>query len=1589
MNSENINIKDNSIIIQEDEIIKDANHLLNILTSNIKIFNDKKTKFQNKNDYEFIIRIFKNMDKNEFIHFFRYFNQINIPILKLLINGYIEFDFDQETNGNAILEIISKGIKINFNKNLFYFIYKKLSKNFRRHNLLKDIQAIKKFGKLFTIWKLLYNIENPIDNFDLNNLSSLIKFQNLKEEKKFIELTIDDQNEMINLIISINFVDSPILNINIINEKFSFLKLYNDTEIFEIKYNDINLGKEKNIASFSNIFKIKFCFYKKGFEIYINKNIKIPFKEFNFNMNSLKKIEILNNFIGEVSSIKVKKNYNKLEYCEMVEPLKIKIYKENINNNIGIKTNAFKMPIKKEKKNSDNKNKLYLYQFSGASISIKINYESIENNENLIKGKIDLSEIEYIGGLNCFIPIFKIINYIINNLELLYNDKKYQDEKEKLNILSEINICIDESFQQVKDILKIILKMICLSEGNYKNIRKIIVPLIGSLAEISHSLHKLSNSNIISIDKISLLFQDEVFSSLYIFLLISSYPYNIKEMYRKIIGINSNFDNLIISIDSIIFDIEKSHFKNLDWYFIILIIFIEFIFIYFEFSKKVPNKLVNIIEQISFFLSKNLDMKNVDAIKKQEAIKNISNIIHKFHKEEEINLENLTNDKNILKDNNYYFKYIIYMATSFLNIKLILKKNKCEINKNSFYDKFLKLIENYSKNKGIINITDDYIQMIINFKYYPKELSFIQKLFPFLSENDFYSENELIIEEFIDYHSEYHHLMKELFIFNRLWSKQRSFFNIFLDKIKKSKIKYKNLNYYTRNFQRPIIYPVLDYKHRYPEFSDFKIDKDFYIIEEDTDDFNFDLDCPELDTLIEEYNKEIFEIIEKNKEISTYEVCLVKQTHHVKGKLFFVIDNNKFIIYFYSYNYKIQSNENKILCCNKTNDEEINEKGDISKENMKNILCYGAVFKCPKKDSNIKIKIVLDDIRLVLSRIYFYRNSALEIFTETKSYYFNFFSKRIKDCILSTFMNPCQKSYFPINLDDNIIGYIKVNQKIIKKYKFLDLTAKKNNLIEFISDKTSKGELCEMCVFDIIIIINLISNRSFNDLYQYPIFPLLCLYDKKNDKYNDRDFKEHIGFQENTDKSKERKSLFVQIYQDNYDDNEDNSSVYCFNTHYSNSVYTSNYLIRLFPYSFLSIEFSGKGFDDPNRLFFSIDGSFYNTSMQKSDLRELIPEFFYFPEMYMNINYINFHKKNDDEYVDDVIMSKKLLEKLEKFKVINNEIKYKEIIQDDFNILFTDKNIKKEEYKKCFIFIELMKNKLEILSKDLGPWLNIIFGNNQKTSNKNQQYFRTESYITLKNDCKNYLNDDIIMTSVEFGLIPLQTIFDSKILNNLEKRKSSEYDKNIEKELYNTNIFNKRKCSSSKSLNDENYFNNEFNDYWDEKLKYDFQIKNENNFGKLEVYNNNYLIGEIIDHNDIIIDKFYNRRLNMFATTSYDGFICIYILPNKLFSMIRHPLKLFYDKIYLSANPFPTIIGYEKSENILTSYSLSGMIIKRVKIEVKNEDKNRKVIIEPIFNMYGGAFKDKLKIIIKSDKKIINLYYNIPFFDLEFKDIIN
>ena len=54
-------------------------------------------------------------------------------------------------------------------------------------------------------------------------------------------------------------------------------------------------------------------------------------------------------------------------------------------------------------------------------------------------------------------------------------------------------------------------------------------------------------------------------------------------------------------------------------------------------------------------------------------------------------------------------------------------------------------------------------------------------------------------------------MMKQVFVYNRLWSKQHLFFKNVFDCYKnnnKEKIKYKRINYYTSNFQQPLTLKV-------------------------------------------------------------------------------------------------------------------------------------------------------------------------------------------------------------------------------------------------------------------------------------------------------------------------------------------------------------------------------------------------------------------------------------------------------------------------------------------------------------------------------------------------------------------------------------------------------------------------------------------------------------------------------------------------------------------------------------------------------------------------------------------------------------
>jgi lysosomal-trafficking regulator len=91
-------------------------------------------------------------------------------------------------------------------------------------------------------------------------------------------------------------------------------------------------------------------------------------------------------------------------------------------------------------------------------------------------------------------------------------------------------------------------------------------------------------------------------------------------------------------------------------------------------------------------------------------------------------------------------------------------------------------------------------------------------------------------------------------------------------------------------------------------------------------------------------------------------------------------------------------------------------------------------------------------------------------------------------------------------------------------------------------------------------------------------------------------------------------------------------------SHYSNPGIVLHYLSRVSPYIDALVQLHGKSLDSPDRGFHSVHDSLMSALNDHADVRELIPEFFYCPELFMNLNRINFGVKQDGEVVNDVVI---------------------------------------------------------------------------------------------------------------------------------------------------------------------------------------------------------------------------------------------------------------------------------------------------------------------------------------------------------------
>eukprot|EP00300_Choanocystis_sp_HF-7_P023908 c25296_g1_i1.p1 GENE.c25296_g1_i1~~c25296_g1_i1.p1 ORF type:complete len:604 (-),score=114.83 c25296_g1_i1:47-1783(-) len=78
------------------------------------------------------------------------------------------------------------------------------------------------------------------------------------------------------------------------------------------------------------------------------------------------------------------------------------------------------------------------------------------------------------------------------------------------------------------------------------------------------------------------------------------------------------------------------------------------------------------------------------------------------------------------------------------------------------------------------------------------------------------------------------------------------------------------------------------------------------------------------------------------------------------------------------------------------------------------------------------------------------------------------------------------------------------------------------------------------------------------------------------------------------------------------------------------------YLARLEPFTTMLLQLQSGRFDAPDRSFFSVAACFENCLTSPSDVKELIPEFYYLPEMFQNVNRINLGRLQTGKQLDDV-----------------------------------------------------------------------------------------------------------------------------------------------------------------------------------------------------------------------------------------------------------------------------------------------------------------------------------------------------------------
>ncbi|CAI5530381.1 unnamed protein product [Closterium sp. Naga37s-1] len=175
----------------------------------------------------------------------------------------------------------------------------------------------------------------------------------------------------------------------------------------------------------------------------------------------------------------------------------------------------------------------------------------------------------------------------------------------------------------------------------------------------------------------------------------------------------------------------------------------------------------------------------------------------------------------------------------------------------------------------------------------------------------------------------------------------------------------------------------------------------------------------------------------------------------------------------------------------------------------------------------------------------------------------------------------------------------------------------------------------ELSNFEYLMALNTLAGRTYNDLSQYPVFPwVIADYESERlDLQSESTFRD-LGKPVGALNAKRLEMLRDRA--ESFRDPDIPSFLY--GSHYSTAGIVLFYLLRLEPFATLSCRLQGGKFDHADRLFQSVAVTWANCLTNTSDVKELIPEFFYLPDFLANANHLYLGQCQDGSMLNDVVL---------------------------------------------------------------------------------------------------------------------------------------------------------------------------------------------------------------------------------------------------------------------------------------------------------------------------------------------------------------